>query len=442
MNPRALSAASLALSFAVVGVLLVEALLAASPLDDWQQRGAVRAKVLSEVKWTPVADTFPNRKGGFFEKGQEYTGVPYSSVRSIGRTIGYDISLRTFLAAVENPESVLYTESLVGKLSNAAGYYGAVCSTLTSYALQRGIPEVSRHHGPDYSEGVIFVEPQSGRAAQVGDLIYTPPVRVGGGSHIEIVTAVTNDEHGNVVSVLVEESRPPTTFSTNRSVAEFDRFLKEKNRELYRITDLDQWRGRNRAEGLHFPNFALDATTPKINRSLLLDLGDWVVYEKGQPIKFNVMDRDQRGVKALVIQRGDAVIKKIPLEGTGLIERTMADCGDYTAHVIHADGSLSDPCEFAVCDLDYTLPAEDISISKAWTVSVESENMDIIAIHLLSLADSYGRHPLFLTDEDREVGFITVPADLLKKTGRLHVSLIGEHPLGRLKKLRTISMVE
>jgi hypothetical protein len=68
--------------------------------------------------------------------------------------------------------------------------------------------------------------------------------------------------------------------------------------------------------------------------------------------------------------------------------------------------------------------------------------MDIIAIHLLSLADSYGRHPLFLTDEDREAGFITVPADLLKKTGRLHVSLIGEHPLGRLKKLRTISMVE
>jgi len=61
----------------------------------------------------------------------------------------------------------------------------------------------------------------------------------------------------------------------------------------------------SRAEPLHFPNPDLDAKPPLINRTLLLDLGDWVPYQKGAPVKFNVMDRDRRGAKTLVIQRGD-----------------------------------------------------------------------------------------------------------------------------------------
>ena len=136
--------------------------------QSWQDRAAAQARILSQVKWTPVAGTMPNRKGGYFEKGREYTGVPYSSVRSEGRYIGFDISLRTFLAAVQNPLSVLYTENLTGKVSNAATYYGTVCSSYTSYALQCGVWEVSRRHGPEISEGVVLVEPQSARAAQVG----------------------------------------------------------------------------------------------------------------------------------------------------------------------------------------------------------------------------------------------------------------------------------
>lgn len=436
MKHLILIAAFLAPGF--VGSLFAETL----PNSLWQEEAAERAKILSEVKWTPVADTMPNRKGGFFEKGTEYTGVPYSSVRHMGRTIGYDISLRTFLAAIENPESVIYTETLVGKLSNAAAFYGAVCSTYTSYALLRGIPEVSRHHGPEFRKGVVLVEPQSGSVAQVGDVIYTPPARVGGGSHIEIITAVTRDDEGHVASILIEESKPPTTISTDRSVEEFDAHLAEKNKELYRITDLDLWRDTNRAESFLFPNYETDAAKPGINRSLLLDLGDWVVYEKGEPVKFNLMDRDQSGVKALVIQRDGITIEEIPTDRPGLIERTLADCGDYTAHVVHADGSLSDPCSFAICDLDYTLPGDTISISKEWTVEVESENMKVIAINLLSLSDPYGRHPLFLTEEDQHHGSITVPANLLKKTGRLHVQLIGEHPLGRLRQMRTITMME
>src|SRR5690349_14342584 len=99
-----------------------------SPHIGWQQRAVERARALSQLQWTPVADTMPSRRGGYFEKGKQYTGAPYSSVRSVGRYIGFDISVPTFLAAVENPHSVLYTENLTGKVPNAALYYGTVCS--------------------------------------------------------------------------------------------------------------------------------------------------------------------------------------------------------------------------------------------------------------------------------------------------------------------------
>lgn len=404
-----------------------------SASQTWQERAAAHARILSQIKWTPRAGTMPNRKGGYFEAGKEYTGVPYSSVRSEGRYIGFDIGLRTFLAAVENPRSVLYTENLKGKVANAATFYGSVCSAYTSYALQCGIWEVSRRYGPPISDGIRLVEPQSAQAAQVGDVIYTPHATETSGSHVEMVTAVTRDDQGRVISVRVEESRPPTTQTTDRSVANFDAHLATRGKQLFRITDLDVWRGSNRSEPLLLPNYAADANPPKINRTLLLDLGDWVPYQKGEAVKFHVMDRDQRGVQALVIQRGGKVVEEIALSGPGVHERTFDNCGDYTAHVVHQDGTVSQACEFAVCDLELRLPAGHAPVAGGWEVGFRAENMKPIVVYLWNTADSYGRHPLFLTEEQRRDGRLTIPIGLLKKPGTLQVWLIGEHPLGRLK---------
>jgi hypothetical protein len=407
-------------------------------VQEAQAHTADRAHILSRVKWTPVADTMPNRRGGFFTKGQEYTGVPYSSVKSIGRYIGFDIGLRTFLAAVENPLSVLYTETLVGKTDNAAAYYGTVCSSYTSYALRCGIPEVSRRQGPSVSKGVVLVHPQSAQAAQPGDVIYTPPATESSGSHVEMVTAVTKDDQGHVVSVLVEESTPPTTRITSRLAADFEKHLATRNKQLFRVTDPDAWRGANRAESLRFPNYEADAATPTINRTLLLDLGDWAPYEKGQAVKINIMDRDALGVKSLVIQRGGAVVEEIPLKSTGVVERTFTTCGDYTAHVVRPDGSASPACEFAVCTLDLQLPTASKPLSDELKVGFHSENMDVIAIFLHSESDSYGRHSLFVSEEERRAGSFTVPTGLLKKPGTVEVWLIGENRLGRLKVRKDI----
>ena len=406
------------------------------------QRAAEHAHLLSRVQWTPSADTMPSRQGGYFKQGKQYKGVPYSSVRSVGRYIGFDVSLRTFLAATENPQSVLYTENLTGKVPNASAYYGSVCSAFTSYALQCGIPEVSRRHGPAISRGIVLVEPQSAQAVEVGDVIYTPHLTATSGSHVELVTAVDKDSLGRVTLVRVEESRPPTTTTTDRTAASFDSHLASRGKQLFRITDIDAWRGDNRSESFQFPNYELDSVTPKINRTLLLDLGDWVPYQKDQPVQFHVMDRDALGVKDLVIERGGEVVERIPLDRTGVQERRFTTCGDYTSYVVRPDGSRSQACEFAVCDLDLQLPRDQVTLDQEWEVRFTSDNIKIIAVYLWNEADGYGRHPLFLSVDQRRQGALTVPADLLKKVGKLQVWLIGEHRLGRLKVRKDITLRE
>src|SRR6056297_1476791 len=228
----------------------------------WQTKSVEYARIMSRVKWTPVVNSMPKR-GGHFTAGKEYTGVPYSSVKHVGRYIGFDIFLKTFLAAVENPESVLYTENLYGKVSNAECYYGKVCSSYTSYALQCGIWYVSKVHGPEFREGVTILQPQSAQSAKPGDIIYTPPASKNGGSHVEMVTDVVRNTDGKVTHVRIEESRPQTTSNTLRTAQAFDAHLSSKNRELYRITDLDAWRGDNKAETFLFPNYEEDSATPQ-----------------------------------------------------------------------------------------------------------------------------------------------------------------------------------
>ena len=399
----------------------------------WQSKAAEYARIMSRVKWTPVADGMPMR-GGHFEKGNEYTGVPYSSVKHVGRYIGFDIFLKTFLAAVENPESVLYTENLYGEVKNAECYYGKVCSSYTSYALQCGIWYVSRLHGPTYRDGVTLVESQSAQSARVGDIIFTPPAKPGGGSHIEIVTDVTRSATGGVTHVRVEESRPRTTLNTNRTVAAFDAHLAARGRELYRITDLDAWRGENRAESFLFPNYSEDSATPVINGTLLLDRGDWVPYHVDQPVKLNVMDRDRQGVKSLVINRGKTVVEEIRLPGRAILERSFSTCGDYTAHCVMNDGSPSQACEFSVCDLDFNLASDVIVVGKPWELEFSSDNLKIIIVYFRSSTNSYGQDMVYVSEEDRRTGKVAIPSDMLQDKGKTEVWLIGENKYGRLKK--------
>lgn len=94
------------------------------------------ARFLADIEWTPLAD-IPNNSG-FFRKGVPVKGVPYSSSKEIASYVGLDVSVYTFLSAVQNIHSLIYTENIgmpPYNGDNCATYYGLVCSTAVGVAL-------------------------------------------------------------------------------------------------------------------------------------------------------------------------------------------------------------------------------------------------------------------------------------------------------------------
>ena len=51
-------------------------------------------------------------------------------------------------------------------------------------------------------------------------------------------------------------------------------------------------------------------------------------------MKINIMDRDDQGIRTLVIKREGKVVEEIEQPGKGIVERSFDTCGDYTAHCV------------------------------------------------------------------------------------------------------------
>lgn len=130
----------------------------------------IRAQRISQISWTPLR-SIPNNSG-YFPAGVTIKGIPYSSVKEIDKFVGLDVSFVTFMTALHNPRSVLYTENISKppyKGSNCATYYGTVCSSTVDYALGLRVP---------YSTSMIETIPlfkksiqQAPEFIQLGDLL-------------------------------------------------------------------------------------------------------------------------------------------------------------------------------------------------------------------------------------------------------------------------------
>ena len=107
-----------------------------------------------------------------------------------------------------------------------------------------------------------------------------------------------------------------------------------------------------------------------------------------------------------------------------------------------SDGSLSQACEFSVCDLDFSLPAETPVRNKSWEVKFTARNLSVITLQLISPKPPYSRYHVWLTEPDRRSEKVAVPAGLIRDTGLVRVWLIGENKYGRLTRQQEVVIVE
>lgn len=201
-----------------------------------------KAEQMLNLKWTPLK-AVPKSTTGNFSADSEVTGTPYSSVAEYDKRLGEDVSFLTFMTALHNPYSLLYTENVRYSTSqsaygvqyyggsNCAMYYGVVCSGFTSYALGT-IPYVTGQYD-DLAESGVFekVYDQSANGVMRGDLLWQE-------GHTLFVQDVWR-KNGVVTRVRVtEEWQPLARVRGVYTATEFNSFLSAQHIIIYRYKEL------------------------------------------------------------------------------------------------------------------------------------------------------------------------------------------------------------
>jgi len=168
------------------------------PLTQSQRNAVLRARQMSEIRWTPLQDITGWRGNSVYQAGSTYVGLPYAQPINSGLYVPWQASLEHFASAVQDINSNMYTNfSFIGSHATIAPFYGTDCSGFVSWALAH---PVRTHTGtfPNHAHRIT----QDINAVQVGDVFNSA-------SHNLMVTAVEFDTEGNLAAVETMEQTIP-----------------------------------------------------------------------------------------------------------------------------------------------------------------------------------------------------------------------------------------
>ena len=376
-----------------------------------------RCDLLTQLTWTPIVeDAYPATGGTHFET-VEQKGLPYSSTRGVGRTIGFDVSFYTFYTAILNPLSIVYTEDLRTPpapnyidAGTAGGYYGLVCSEFLAYAhgLSMSFTSGQFTERPE----AALAETQDAQFAEIGDFLWRP-------GHVAAVSGVTKDQNGTVTHVEVSEASFPKMVRRSYTTSSFNQRLNGDTLYKFPISD-----------DLEYNHFEVPDLS---NYTLMLDRGDKTVYEKDSLVKYNVTDSNS---VALVIEKDGEEIETVSLDGATLVERSYSEEGLYKAHVARSDSSTSNEVQFIVASVDVSIPTTNITAGEPFSINFSGIDCAPIYVIIQSPPDVYSFAnfpPYVLTEAEQESNTVTVDHNV---PGEYDVRVCGETPFGRVRSNR------
>lgn len=250
-----------------------------------------RARQLTDLRWTPIRPIpsgaiFRSPDGGkhnldtWLTAWRPQKGAIYSSVRKEEKFIGFNVSLETYVTALANPNSVLYTRPQHGMGRSMYAYYGTVCSSFVSYVcgLPLRLPCIS---WPTYP-GVTEIDTAELENLRLCDVVLNPT------QHIAIITGIRRDVSGCVREITVSESKTPMCVETAFTAEEFRGSWLERGFRIFRCDWLD------RVTYTPDPFSPVEGdpvcAAPEINRSLLPDFGDKANYRLGEAVELTVLE--------------------------------------------------------------------------------------------------------------------------------------------------------
>lgn len=383
-----------------------------NPFDGYEKHvveAYKRAQQFIEIRWESQG-SIPSVKSGSYDAG-EHKGMPYSLANEYNKYIGFDVSIKTFMTALHNKHSLLYTENINDKYSKSsygikyqgnryycATYMGTVCSFFVSYVLGQKIPYHVYEYGAMEKMGVVEkIEDQSINGIQIMDIILES-------GHVSIITNVNRTSSGEIVNLTWSESEKPYMKSTVMYPLEFKGRLEKKKGTIYRFKD---WANSQAYKTSEFvTTYGESVSDYKYNDDICTFAGDEACFREGDII---VIDYRKGSYTEMELYKDNQLIETIPLSADAadyainLTDRNLT-FGTYKARLTNGK-SHSDYTYFEILQADVTFENYD-SHQK---ISFHSENGTPIYIQFCSRSgSSLGKY--VLNNDDILNGYALVDA--------------------------------
>lgn len=256
-----------------------------------------RARQLADICWTPVrpvpatiADKVENQRryqNFFLPAWRPQTGVNYSAARFEEKYVGFNVSLETYMTAISNPNSVMYTRSLHGRGPLCSAFYGTVCSEFVSYVMDMPF-HIDCQQWP-FLDGIEQINPEPLEKLRLCDIILERT------RHIAVITGINRDADGKIVNISVAESTLPNIQTKTFTPSSFVEYWLKDHYEIFRYHKLDKISYTPIAWVPLEDDPQLERPTP--NDALMPDYGNKANYFIGDEVTISVFDNQYTVLK-------------------------------------------------------------------------------------------------------------------------------------------------
>lgn len=349
-----------------------------------------KAHQIADIEWIPLKDIPGLTKP--IPAGVLMTGIPYSSVKEKDKFVGQEVSFHTYMTALHNPRSVLYTEDVKEppyQGVNCGPYYGTVCSGAVNYALGIDRPyESSMYENVPY---IAIVKNQSPEGVCSGDILWSP-------GHVVLVIDVIKSNEGAPKTFTILESYGRTSIK-NLSCASFEERWKTVGWVAYR--DMRLADNVNYTPIPYVLNEGDEYSAVAFNEDLCTSRGDQVTFVEGEDVTINVFNMNY---KSLELFRDGTMVNSMPLDTEDITFKSL-ESGEYKAHLQNND-KVSESICFEVIN-------EKTNVSRRgnrYLVSFDSSNG--IPVYLVVCTRSGVRRTIIdITQSDISVGGLVIKGD-------------------------------
>ena len=331
----------------------------AVPESQGVANAIARAYQLTDVEWTPLAD-MPgvNKINGeytviTYKAGETYKGIPYSGVIATDTYLGLNVSLESFLTALENTNSVLYTENLHSTNPKSATYFGTVCSKFAQYVLD--IPGSYNTNNVANIPGVDTIAMPGQYTVddiKLGDIILHTQ------DHTAVCTDILYDANGNIAFIEISEAVFPQVHRKLWSPEEFYSHFSG-----YRLC---------RYQYIHDVPVAPAEIPADREYALMPRFGDKYNYTVSS--SKGIVDVLESGYSKAVILRDGAVISEIALNGASTFSFDRSIPGYLEMYLEKDDGTRSNSVYACVVKSSVSVTDASAFLSGKLSVSFDGSN--------------------------------------------------------------------